>query len=72
VILDLSRCDWMEAVGIAALLRLYKSLRETNGMFVLCGLAPALLELLRITQLDTLLTIQPDLSSARRFLQGAP
>jgi anti-anti-sigma factor len=69
VILDLHRCTWISSAGISALLQVYRPLRQIGGTLVLCGGGPSIHEVLRLTSLDGVLTMKPDLESARRYLK---
>lgn len=60
LILDFERVEFLSSQAIGILLALHKKLRTLRGSkFILCGVGERLRELLRITQLDRLLTIKP-------------
>ena len=60
VILDFERVQYLSSQAIGIILTLNKKLTTLgNSKLVLCGVGPKLMELLKITRLDRLLTIKP-------------
>ena len=64
LILDLSEVDYVDSSGLSAILtanRLWKD----YGIFVVCGVkSPGVQRLIKISRLDTILSVMPTLSEA--------
>jgi anti-anti-sigma factor len=64
LILDLKDVEYVDSSGLSAILtanRLWKD----HGMFVICGVdAPSVQRLIKISRLDSILTVMPTLSEA--------
>ena len=61
LVLDFHRVQYLSSQLIGVILTLHKKLK--SGL-VLCGVSPQLIELLKLTRLDRLLTIKPTLKEA--------
>ncbi len=60
LILDFERVQYISSQAIGIVLTLNKKLSALNrSKLILCGVGPRLMELLRITRLDRILTIKP-------------
>jgi anti-sigma B factor antagonist len=60
VILDFERVQYLSSQAIGIVLTMNKKLSAlNNSKLVLCGVGPRLMELLKITRLDRLLTVKP-------------
>ena len=60
IILDFERVQFLSSQAIGIILTMNKKLMPLkNSKLVLCGVGPKLMELLKITRLDRLLTIKP-------------
>jgi anti-sigma B factor antagonist len=60
IILDFEKVQYLSSQAIGIVLTMNKKLGGlSNSKLVLCGVGPRLLELLKITRLDRLLTIKP-------------
>lgn len=60
LILDFEKVQYLSSQAIGIVLTLSKKLGALKGSkFVLCGVGPKLLELLKITRLDRILTVKP-------------
>jgi anti-anti-sigma factor len=65
VVLDFEKVKYLSSQAIGIILTLNKKLSQfKDGAFVLCGVGPQLLQLLKITRLDKLLTIKPSQAEA--------
>jgi anti-sigma B factor antagonist len=58
VVLDLSDLDFLDAAGLAALVRADRRFRDTGAVLVLTGLRPPQQRLLELTGLDRVLTVR--------------
>ncbi len=60
LVLDFERVKYLSSQAIGIVLTLNKKLSQLkNTSFVLCGVGPTLMQLLKITRLDRILTIKP-------------
>jgi len=66
VVFDASRIDFFESDGVESLLEFERLLAEKNGRFVLSGLNEAVREIFRISGLDCVFHIYPDVDFAVR------
>jgi anti-sigma B factor antagonist len=67
LILDFEKVQYLSSQAIGIVLTLNKKLAGLkNSKFVLCGVGPKLMELIKITRLDKVLTIKPSQREALR------
>jgi anti-sigma B factor antagonist len=67
IILDFERVQYLSSQAIGIVLTLNKKLGSLkSSKLVLCGVGPRLMELLKITRLDRLLTVKPSQREALR------
>src|SRR3954453_15261193 len=60
LLLDFGRVQYLSSQGIGIVLTLNKKLAQLkHSKMVLCGVGPKLMELLKITRLDRILTVKP-------------
>lgn len=64
IIIDMSSTKYCDSSGLSALLLANRMCKDTNGMFVLCGLQENVQKLISIAQLDKVLNIAADKESA--------
>jgi len=64
IILDVSECKYCDSSGLSAILVANRLCKNSNGVFVLCGLQTAVERLISISQLDTVLNITKDTENA--------
>jgi len=64
IIIDMSSTKYCDSSGLSALLLANRSCKDTNGMFVLCGLQENVQKLISIAQLDKVLNIAADKEAA--------
>jgi anti-sigma B factor antagonist len=63
LLLDFQKVRYLSSQAIGIILTLNKKVSQTEGATItLCGVGPALLQLLKITRLDKILTIKPTLA----------
>ena len=69
LVLDFEKVQYLSSQAIGIVLNLNKKLSALKGSkFVLCGVGPKLLELLKITRLDRILTVKPTQKEAVKVL----
>ena len=65
LILDFEKVEYLSSQAIGIILTMNKKLAALkNSKLVLCGVGPRLMELLKITRLDRLLTVKPSQKEA--------
>jgi anti-sigma B factor antagonist len=60
LVIDLSAVDYMDSAGLGMLVYVFGTLREKAGSLRICGVAPRLLSLFKLTKTDTFLSIDQD------------
>lgn len=68
IIIDLSDVKYIDSSGLSALLVANRSCKNVNGSFVLTGLNENVNKLIKISQLDTILTITPTFTEAHDYI----
>lgn len=68
IILDLSKSRYCDSSGLSAILTANRLCKDTNGQFILCGLQENVAKMIRIAQLDKVLTISETLDEAKAVL----
>lgn len=71
VVLNFKEVDYMNAAGLGALVSLNKRLRKNGGALEICCLPEQLKELMKITKLDTIISIRDSEPEALEVLQAA-
>ncbi len=64
IVIDLSGTKYCDSSGLSALLLANRLCKDTNGMFVLCGLQDNVQKLISIAQLDKVLNIAENKEAA--------
>jgi anti-sigma B factor antagonist len=71
IVLDFERVQYLSSQAVGMLLAMQKKLASLNhSKLVLCGVGPRLMELLKITRLDRVLTVKPTQMEAVRSIEG--
>jgi anti-anti-sigma factor len=72
IVLDFERVQYLSSQAIGMLLGMQKKLASLkNSRLILCGVGPRLMELLRITRLDRVLTVKPTQAEAVKSVEKA-
>jgi anti-anti-sigma factor len=69
VAVDLSQVAFVASAGLGALVGIHNSAKAAEGRLTVYGVAPELLQMLKLTRLDKLLTIKPDREAALKALR---
>ncbi|ASB50813.1 MULTISPECIES: STAS domain-containing protein [Marinilabiliaceae] len=59
ILLDLSKCTYCDSSGLSAILVANRLCKNSDGVFVLAGLQPAVERLISVSQLNTVINIAP-------------
>jgi len=68
IIFDMSETRYCDSSGLSAILVANRLCRDSEGIFVLCGLQSSVSKLISISQLDSVLNITPTLKEAVDFI----
>jgi anti-sigma B factor antagonist len=69
IVLDFEKVEYLASQAIGILLAMQKKLSAMKkGSLILCGVGARLMELLRITRLDRVLTIKPTQQDAMKLV----
>lgn len=70
IVIDMSSVTVLGSMGLGMLVTITKRCRDGGGRLAICGLAPTLHELVRLTKLDKFLVIAKDEPQAIEKLKG--
>ena len=70
-VVDLSKTTYMDSAGLGAIVAAYTSVTSSGGSLALAGLSPRVLDLLKMTKLDSVLPIYSSVEEAIVELQHA-
>jgi len=68
VICDLKMVDYVDSSGLSSLLIGDRLFKENDTRFILCNCSKKVLNLIKITKLDSILTVIPTMVEAKEFL----
>jgi len=68
VILDLANLKFVDSSGLSAILIGDRLCKQNNGNLVLCNANEYVMKLLKISQLDNILTVLPTVQEAKDFI----
>lgn len=68
IVIDLSLTKYCDSSGLSAILVANRLCKDSNGIFVVCGLQDNVLKLIQIAQLEKILLITDDQVSAVELL----
>ncbi len=71
ILLDLSKCNYCDSSGLSAILVANRLCKNSEGVFVLAGLQPAVERLISVSQLDTVITIAPTAEDGIEMMRKA-
>ncbi|WP_075602500.1 STAS domain-containing protein [Saccharicrinis aurantiacus] len=71
IVLDLSKSSYCDSSGLSAILVANRLCKNADGVFVLTGLQPAVERLISVSQLDSVLTIAPDIENGIEIMRKA-
>jgi anti-sigma B factor antagonist len=70
LVIDLLRADYLGTVMLGAVVKLWKRIAQCGGNLVLCNVSENVLQVLRLTKLDTIWTICGSRDQALRTISG--
>ncbi len=68
LIFDMTDTRYCDSSGLSAILVANRLCRDSEGVFVLCGLQPSVSKLIAISQLDSVLNIKETIEEAVDFV----
>ncbi len=69
ILLDLSKSNYCDSSGLSAILVANRLCKNADGVFVLSALQPAVERLISVSQLDTVLTIAPNVTDGIEMMR---
>lgn len=69
VAIDFQHVELMSSGVIGGLVRFYRQLAEHGGRVVLCGVRPPVAGVLKVTRLDQLFQLEPDVTRGVQWLK---
>jgi anti-anti-sigma factor len=69
LVIDMAAVEFMSSIGIAALLGTMKQVGKKKGKMVLCGVQPAVVNILEATGLMRILKLEPERDAAIKAAQ---
>ena len=69
LVLDLSRVDYMSSAGLGTVVWLGKRMREAKQGYAIAGLRGSVAQVFKLSGLDRILPIYPDLAAAEAALE---
>ena len=69
LIIDFNTVVYLSSAVLGKLMAIHKGVSATKGHLVLCGIAPTILEVFKITKLDKLFSIEPDIKGALKAIE---
>jgi anti-anti-sigma factor len=70
IVLDISNCQYCDSSGLSAILVANRLCKNANGVFVLAGLTETVEQLIKLSQLDTVLNIAASADEVSSFFQN--
>lgn len=71
LVLDLGQVEYMSSAGLSMALRLEKRLREAKQGFAIVGLRDRVAQVFKLSGIDRILPIYPDLAAAEAAIEAA-
>ncbi len=68
VVLDFSQVSFMSSAMLGKLVKLNKKCKEYKVKLAMCGIRKDIMEVFKMTRLNKVFNIQPDIATARRAL----
>ncbi|MGB1248076.1 MAG: STAS domain-containing protein [Chitinophagales bacterium] len=68
IICDMTAIKYVDSSGLSSLLTGHRLCDEVEGKFVLCGAQEEILKLMKLSQLDSVITLMPTLQEAIDFV----
>ncbi len=69
LIIDFSTVSYLSSAVLGKLMAIHKGINNSKGIFVLCGISSNILEVFKITKLDKLFSIEPDVKSGLKLIE---
>lgn len=70
MVLDLSNCQYCDSSGLSAILVANRLCKNANGTFVLMGLTETVEELIKLSQIDTVVNIAASADQVKTFFKS--
>ena len=70
LVIDMESCEYCDSSGLSAILVANRLCEQSGGTFVLTGLQSEVDNLIKISLLDTIITIKEDIDEAINYLES--
>lgn len=67
IILDLNSVKYCDSSGLSSILIGHRLCRDTDGLFILCGMQSAVSKIIQIAQLDKVFSITENVEAAKKL-----
>ncbi len=71
ILLDLGKCSYCDSSGLSSILVANRLCKNSDGVFVIAALQPAVERLISVSQLDSVLSIAPTLEDGVEMIRKA-
>jgi len=71
LVVDFSRVEYIDSIGLAVLINVYKKLLNQKKKFYLIGVSNKIKKVFQMSGLDRILAIFPDKASLQRYLKSS-
>lgn len=72
VLVDLSKCHYINSAGVAWLLIHHRRFQEAGGKLVLHSASPVVMQIFSLMKMELVLSLCQDLAEAERLVSGTP
>lgn len=70
VVVDLSQLEFIGSIGLATLVKVCSDLRTAGGWFCVASPTPRIDRVLRVSQIERIFDVHPDLEAALKAVRG--
>ena len=69
IILDLNMIDYIDSLGIGAIIKLHKQIQDDNGSFIIINMSKAIYKLITMLNIEKTLSIKENIKEAIDFFK---
>jgi len=70
IVLDFSKVTYLPSAMIGKLTAMHKQAKKYKGALKMCAIAPGVMQIFKITKLDKIFDIHPDMNTAMNTFKG--
>jgi anti-anti-sigma factor len=68
IVMDLQDVTLLASMGLGMLVKLNTECKTQGGKLIVCNIAPAIMNVMKITRLDRILQMVPDIDAAKKAM----